>query len=71
MGYGFGIVGCGMISHFHCKAIAEIRGASFVGCVDFYQASAEKLAKTCAESQDLQEGFLAQQEKRMPRFTGK
>lgn len=44
MSLGLGIVGCGMISRFHCKAIAEVRGAHFVGCVDTYPASAQKLA---------------------------
>ena len=32
MALGFGIVGCGMISRFHVKAIDEISGAKFVGC---------------------------------------
>lgn len=43
MGFGFGIVGCGMISHFHCKAIADIEGASFVGCTSSRLESAERL----------------------------
>ena len=46
MAFGFGIVGCGMISHFHCKAIAEIKGASFVGCCNHRKPAAEKLANT-------------------------
>ena len=32
MGLGFGIVGTGMISRFHVKAIADIEGAEFVAC---------------------------------------
>ena len=32
MSLGFGIVGCGMISRFHVKAIADIEGAKFVAC---------------------------------------
>ncbi len=41
---GFGIIGCGMISHFHAKAIAEIRGAKFVACCDQRVESANRLA---------------------------
>ncbi len=46
MAYGFGIVGCGMISHFHCKAIADVRGAKFVACCDARLPAAEELANT-------------------------
>jgi UDP-N-acetyl-2-amino-2-deoxyglucuronate dehydrogenase len=46
MSFGFGIVGCGMISHFHCKAIADISGASFVGCTSSRLESAGRLAET-------------------------
>jgi hypothetical protein len=31
---------------------------------------AERLAETCRTSNDLQEGFAAQREKRPPRFSG-
>lgn len=31
---GFGIIGTGMIAHFHAKAIAAISGAKLVGCYD-------------------------------------
>ncbi len=31
---GFGIVGTGMISHFHARAIADIRGAKVTACFD-------------------------------------
>lgn len=44
MALGFGIVGCGMISHFHAKAIGDIRGAKFVACCSNRLPSAEKLA---------------------------
>lgn len=44
MPYGFGIVGCGMISQFHCKAIKDVRGAEFVACYDSHSESAERLA---------------------------
>lgn len=45
MTYGFGIVGCGMISKFHCRAIAEVSGARFIGCVSSRESSAQKLAE--------------------------
>ena len=45
MSAGFGIVGTGMISHFHAKAIAEIEGASVVACFD----TVEERAQTFAE----------------------
>src|SRR3954462_5794058 len=44
MTYGFGIVGCGMISSFHAKAIADVRGAKLVACFDTRETSAEKFA---------------------------
>jgi predicted dehydrogenase len=44
MKFGFGIVGCGMISQFHARAIAELRGAMLVGCCDTVAASAERFA---------------------------
>lgn len=34
MPIGFGIVGAGMISRFHAKALAEVRGAKLVACCD-------------------------------------
>ncbi len=45
MAQGFAIVGCGMISRFHCKAIEDVKGAKFVACFDFRAESAESLAK--------------------------
>jgi predicted dehydrogenase len=44
MAYGFGIVGCGMISTFHARAIADVRGAKLVACFDTREAAAEKFA---------------------------
>ncbi len=44
MAIGFGIVGCGMISNFHVKALAEVRGARLVGCFDQVPAAAARLA---------------------------
>ena len=40
---GFGIVGCGMIANFHCKAIADIEGAEFIGGFNRTPEKAEKL----------------------------
>ncbi len=39
MAIGFGVIGCGMISRFHARAIAEIKGAKLVAC---YNRSSEK-----------------------------
>src|SRR3954452_9749729 len=44
MTQGFGIVGCGMISSFHAKAIAEVRGAKLAACYDTREPAAEKFA---------------------------
>lgn len=41
---GFGIIGCGMISKFHAKAIAEIEGAELVACFDLAGDRADALA---------------------------
>lgn len=55
MATGFGIVGCGMIASFHARAIADIRGASLVGCYDTVPAAADRLAATtgCTAYHDL------------------
>lgn len=42
---GFGIIGCGMISSFHARAIEDIRGAKLVACYNRSPAAAKKLAK--------------------------
>ena len=44
MALGFGIIGCGMISAFHARAIAEVRGAKLVACYSRRRASAERFA---------------------------
>ena len=44
MTYGFGIVGCGMISSFHARAIADVRGTKLVACFDTRGPAAEKFA---------------------------
>lgn len=41
----FGIIGCGVISSFHARAIACIEEAELYGCVDAYAPSAERFAK--------------------------
>ncbi|MHB8899370.1 MAG: Gfo/Idh/MocA family protein [Thermoguttaceae bacterium] len=45
MALGFGIIGCGMISNFHAKAIADVDGAELVACFDMVRDSADRLAK--------------------------
>ena len=44
MGFGFGIIGCGMIAKFHARAIADVRGAKLVACFDSFPAAADRLA---------------------------
>ena len=44
MPFGFGIVGCGMISRFHARAIADIKGAAVTACFSQTPASADKFA---------------------------
>ncbi|MEX2287086.1 MAG: Gfo/Idh/MocA family oxidoreductase [Planctomycetaceae bacterium] len=44
MTIGFGIIGCGMISNFHARAIEHIRGARIVACFDTYAPGAQKFA---------------------------
>jgi UDP-N-acetyl-2-amino-2-deoxyglucuronate dehydrogenase len=44
MAIGFGIVGCGMISQFHARAVRETRGARLIGGFDAVSAAAEKFA---------------------------
>jgi predicted dehydrogenase len=55
MAVGFGVVGCGMIANFHCKAVADIRGAKVVACYDTVPAAADRLAEQigCAAYHDL------------------
>lgn len=55
MSVGFGIVGCGMISNFHAKAIAEIPDAELVACYDMVADSADRFAgeQNCKAYHDL------------------
>ena len=55
MPVGFGIIGCGMISNFHSKALADIRGAKLSACFDVFPGAAERLAKAtgCRAYNDL------------------
>jgi predicted dehydrogenase len=43
-GFGFGIIGCGMIANFHARAIGDIRGAKVVACYDTLPAAADRFA---------------------------
>jgi len=45
MAIGFGIVGAGMISRFHAKALAEVRGAKLMACADSVPGKAAALAE--------------------------
>src|SRR5262249_48922632 len=36
MAIEFGIIGCGMISRFHAKAVADIKGAKVTACFDSF-----------------------------------
>ena len=55
MATGFGIIGCGMIAHFHARAIGDVRGAKLVACYDNIPAAADKLAEAtgCKAYHDL------------------
>ncbi len=41
----FGIIGCGMISRFHARAIGELKNAELVACYDRVGAAAQRLGK--------------------------
>lgn len=45
MATGFGIIGCGMIAHYHAKAIGDLRGARLVGCFNHTTKKAKAFAK--------------------------
>ena len=45
MAVGFGIIGCGMISRFHARAIADLRGAKLVACHNRSLPAARQLAE--------------------------
>ncbi len=44
MAYGFGIIGCGMISRFHARAIADVPNAKLTACFDQFNDAADRLA---------------------------
>ena len=46
MALGFGIIGCGMISNFHARAINDVRGAKLVACFDQVPAAADRLSQS-------------------------
>ena len=48
MTIGFGIIGCGMISRFHARAIGDIKGAKLVACYSATPASAGVLRANSA-----------------------
>ncbi|MCH2129454.1 MAG: Gfo/Idh/MocA family oxidoreductase [Pirellulaceae bacterium] len=56
MAFGFGIIGCGMISRFHQRAIADIGEAELIGCTDEVlpaaQAFADEAGCHCYQSID-------------------
>lgn len=56
-GFGFGIIGCGMIAGFHARAIKDIRGARLIACFDAVPAAADRLAQQegCQAYHDLDE----------------
>jgi predicted dehydrogenase len=45
MAVGFGIIGTGMISKFHARAIADVRGAKLVACFNRTPEKADKFAE--------------------------
>jgi len=45
MPYGFAIIGTGMISRFHARAIDEVRGAKLVACFDQAPGRAQQFAQ--------------------------
>ena len=53
MSFGFGIIGCGMISRFHSRAIEDVKGAKLVACFDSFPAAADKLATAQAVGEKL------------------
>ena len=63
MPIGFGIVGAGMISRFHAKALAEVRGAKLVACADTAPGRAAALAaEVGCRGYDTLEAMLADDE---------
>jgi UDP-N-acetyl-2-amino-2-deoxyglucuronate dehydrogenase len=59
-GYGFGIVGCGMVADFHARAIAAMRGGHLACVFSRNEENAQRVARAynCAAYTDYA-GFLA------------
>ncbi len=59
-GYGFGIVGCGMIADFHARAIEEMKGGHLACVFSRSKTNADRVANAfgCASYQDYK-AFLA------------
>jgi UDP-N-acetyl-2-amino-2-deoxyglucuronate dehydrogenase len=59
-GFGFGIVGCGMIANFHAQAIETMKGGHLACVFSRSKANADRVARTynCASYQDYN-AFLA------------
>lgn len=57
MATGFGLIGCGMISRFHARAIADVRGAKLIAGFDAVPAAADRFAAEtgCKAYHDLDE----------------
>lgn len=53
--FGFGIIGCGMIAKFHCRAVGDLRNARVVACYDTVPTAANNLAEQfgCRAYRDL------------------
>lgn len=54
-GFGFGMIGCGMIANFHARAVGDLRGAKVVACYDAVSAAADRFAASqgCRAYHDL------------------
>ena len=48
--FGFGIIGCGVISKWHADSIKEIEGAKLIGVYDKFKEGAEKFAAAVADN---------------------
>jgi UDP-N-acetyl-2-amino-2-deoxyglucuronate dehydrogenase len=57
MTLAFGIIGCGMISRFHAKAVADLKGAKVTACFDSFTSAADKFGAEigCRVYHDLDE----------------
>ena len=73
MPLGFGIIGCGMISRFHARAIGDVRGAKLIGGYDRVPELAQKLSEATGckvyRSMDVLTYDFRNWPKRLPRGT--